>query len=59
MTLEYVLLLALFAYFMLGTLIKGPLNSFENAGPKLGARIEKQLATGEPFGKDRAGWAEK
>jgi hypothetical protein len=59
MTVEYVLLLGIFAFFMLGTLIKGPFNAFENAGPKLGARVEKHLATGEAFGKGRADWRER
>ena len=60
MTVEYVLLLALVTIFMVGTLVKGPLNSFENAGPKLGARVEKHLVTGEEFGKNGlAPWREK
>ena len=49
MTVEYLLLVALFAVFMMGTLIKGPFNSFENAGPKLGGRIEAHLEIGKGF----------
>lgn len=49
MTVEYVLLISLFVLFMMGTLIKGPYNAFENAGPKLAARIEKHLITGDGF----------
>lgn len=49
MTVEYVLLLALFAVAMAGSVIKGPYGAFENAGPKLGARIERHLITGDGF----------
>jgi hypothetical protein len=49
MTVEYVLLLALFAIAMAGTVIKGPFGAFENAGPKLGARVERNLITGDGF----------
>ena len=51
MTVEYVILMALFAMFFMGTLMKGPFNSFENAGPKLGARVEKHLEVGSGFQK--------
>ncbi len=49
MTAEYVLVLALFVMFVMSALITGPHNAFKDAGPKLGARVEKQLATGEGF----------
>lgn len=49
MTIEYVLLLALFAVAMAGSVIHGPKNAFDNAGPKLGARIERHLITGDGF----------
>lgn len=49
MTVEYVLLLSLFVLFVMGALIKGPFDSFESAGPKLGARVEKHLITGDGF----------
>ena len=49
MTLEYVLLLSLFVLLVMGAVTKGPMNAFENAGPKLGARVEKHLTTGVGF----------
>ena len=47
MTIEYILLVFLFAFFVMGKLISGPSNAFKASGPRLGARIEKQLVTGE------------
>jgi hypothetical protein len=55
MTVEYVLLLALFVFLVMGALTSTPQLSFENAGPKLGARVEKQLMTGDGFGKSTGG----
>lgn len=49
MTVEYVLLIALFAMMLMAPMIKGPYDAFKNAGPKLGARVEKHLSTGEGF----------
>jgi hypothetical protein len=49
MTLEYVLLMSLFVLMLMGAVIKGPQNAFEDAGPKLGARVEKHLNTGAGF----------
>ncbi len=49
MTVEYVLLLALFVLFIMGSIIKGPNESFNRAGPRLGARVERHLITGEGF----------
>jgi len=38
---------------MMGTIMKAPTRAFENAGPKLGARVERHLMTGDGFkGKD-------
>lgn len=41
----------------------GPANAFRNAGPKLGARVEKHLITGERFSSDGSkpatDWIEK
>jgi len=50
-TAEYVLLLALFVFLAMGALVKNPNRSFNNAGPKLGARVEKHLITGDGFGQ--------
>ncbi|MEZ0393090.1 MAG: hypothetical protein ACAH59_12790 [Pseudobdellovibrionaceae bacterium] len=49
MTVEYILLLSLFVFFVMGALSSTPQRSFDNAGPKLGARVEKHLTTGEEF----------
>jgi len=49
MTVEYVLLIALFTMMLMAPMIKGPYDAFKNAGPKLGARIEKHLSTGDGF----------
>lgn len=51
MSVEYILLLSLFVFIVMGALITGPQNSFTNAGPRLGARVEQHLITGEGFGK--------
>ena len=51
MTVEYILLLAMFVFVVMGSLISAPLKTFEKAGPKLGARIEKHVITGQGWGK--------
>lgn len=51
MTTELVLLLSVFA-FITGPLFfreNGPVRVFEKSGPKLGARLEKNIATGQRF----------
>jgi hypothetical protein len=50
MTIEYILLLAMFTFLVVGALVSSPQRSFDNAGPKLGARVEKHLTTGDGFG---------
>lgn len=49
MTIEYVLLL--FAAFFIGLkfYMTAPAEAFREAGPRLGSRIEQQLATGDGF----------
>jgi hypothetical protein len=49
MTVEYILLLAMFVLITLGVFIKGPRDSFDKSGPLLAARVEKHLATGDGF----------
>ena len=49
MTVEYVLLVGLFVMFLLTSMTKGPFGAFEGGGPKLGARIERHLITGDGF----------
>jgi hypothetical protein len=53
MTVEYVLLLSLFVFLVMGSLVSGPQKSFDNAAPKLGARVEKHLITGDGFGSSK------
>ena len=55
MTTELVLLLSMFVFIVLGGFLGdgGPRNTFKQSGPRLAARIERDLATGEGFnGKD-------
>ena len=50
MTVEYVLLLAMFVVFGMGAIFKdGPYSAFQKGGPKLGARVESHLITGDGF----------
>ena len=49
MTLEYVLLLCLFVLLLMGAFIQGPKESFAQSGPRLGARVEWHLITGDGF----------
>lgn len=49
MTVEYVLILSLFVLAIMSVMTKGPQVAFKDYAPMLGARIEKQLATGEEF----------
>jgi len=49
MTIEYVLLVALFAYFLMGALASTPIKTYGDYGPRLGARVERQLMTGDGF----------
>lgn len=51
MTTELVLLLGLFAFIIGGAFIgdKGPRKVFEQAAPRLGARVEKHMTIGHKF----------
>lgn len=54
MTTELVLLLSIFAL-LTGPMFfsdRGPVKVFEKSGPRLGARLEKQLTTGRAFKVD-------
>lgn len=55
MTVEYVLLLSLFVLFIMGAMIRGPNESFATAAPRLGARVEKHLITGDGFNRLEGG----
>lgn len=48
MTTELVILLSLCVFVVLG-IAKKPESTFQSAGPKLGARLEKQIETGKGF----------
>ena len=52
MTVEYILLLSVFVLFVMKVIFLGPYNAFKDAAPKLGARVEKHLITGERFSSD-------
>ena len=52
MTVEYILLLSIFVLFVMKVVFLGPYNAFKDAAPKLGARVEKHLITGERFSSD-------
>ncbi len=60
MTIEYVLLLIVVFGFGLKAFVSAPAEAFKNAGPRLGARIEQQLATGDGFkpNGNPVGWEE-
>lgn len=51
MTTELVLLLSMFVFIVLGGFIgdNGPRNTFRQSGPRLAARLERDLQTGEGF----------
>lgn len=51
MTLEVTLLASMFALILGGAFFgdNGPLRVFQSSGPRLGARIEKHVATGRGF----------
>lgn len=49
MTVEYVLLLVATFFFVLKVFMTMPAKAFRESGPKLGARVEQQLATGDGF----------
>jgi hypothetical protein len=51
MTTELVLLLAIFAFIVGGLFFgeKGPIKVFERSGPRLAARIERQITIGRDF----------
>lgn len=49
MTIEYVMLLVCVMAIALKSFFSAPREAFMNAGPKLGARVEKHLVTGQDF----------
>ena len=58
MTTELVLLLGIFAFIVMGIFLgnAGPLETFKTAGPRLGARVERNISIGNQFrGRDGKG----
>ena len=51
MTTELVLLLSIFAFLIMGAFLgdMGPMATFKKSGPRLGARIERNISTGNGF----------
>lgn len=62
MIVEYILLLTAFVFMLLKVVYMGPNQAFTQAGPKLGARVEKHLITGRGFSEEAsrgANWKKK
>jgi hypothetical protein len=57
MTVELVLLLGLYAFLLLGAFLgdTGPIATFQKSGPRLGARIERNVSTGDGFRQSNDG----
>lgn len=51
MTTEFVLLLGLYAFILIGAFLgeRGPGATFRNAGPRFAAKVERNVATGRGF----------
>lgn len=51
MTVELVLLLGIYAFILLGAFLgeSGPIETFRKSAPRLGARIERNISTGDGF----------
>lgn len=63
MTTELVLLLGIYAYILMGVFLgqSGPLETFKKSGPRLGARIERNISVGQSFQAtdgDKPNWTE-
>jgi hypothetical protein len=58
MIVEYILLIGLFVFIFMGAFTgdKGPVRVFKDSGPRLGARVEQQLSTGQAFNFPRNDW---
>ena len=57
MTIEYILLMVVVFMFALKVFVSAPMTAFKESAPRLGARVEKQIATGTGF--KRIDWVEK
>lgn len=61
MTIEYLLLLICVFAIGMKAFVSAPKAAFKEGAPRLGARIEKQIATGDGFriNGDRLAWKSK
>ena len=57
MTTEYVLLLALYAFILLGIFLGdlGPIETFKKSAPRLAARVERNISTGDGYRTSKDG----
>ncbi len=57
MTTEFVLLLGLFAFILLGALVgnRGPVKTFQASAPRLAAKIERDISVGHKFNRADTG----
>jgi hypothetical protein len=57
MTVELVLVLGMYAFILLGAFLgpNGPLATFKNSGPRLAARVERNVSVGDGFRVSRDG----
>ena len=49
MTTEFVLILAIYAFVLLGVFKNGPKVTFDKSAPRLAAMVERDLAVGKEF----------
>jgi len=51
MTTEFVLLLGLYAFILLGALLgeRGPISTFNKSAPRLAAKMERDISVGKQF----------
>lgn len=57
MTVELVLLLGIYAFIVLGAFLgpTGPIATFKKSGPRLAARVERNISVGNGFRQSRDG----
>lgn len=57
MTVEVVLLLGIYGFLVLGAFLGdlGPIETFKKSAPRLAARIERNISTGDGFRQSRDG----
>ena len=57
MTTELVLLLGIYGFLVLGAFLGdlGPIETFKKSAPRLGARVERNISTGDGFRESQDG----